>query len=259
LALVTASRQSLTRLNKATQQFSRTGSPYFNFLSEIPLGALPAKYVAELLHQAKDCLKPDDRRFIMAVAGAHPYLVQVAASALWEAHIEGEDDPIRRRQAAGQILHQEAELTLGDTWRLWSPATRRAFIAVALSDITMARQLFHEKRLLRDVHNFGPELRQLKKRGFVGEDATAVTGWRVRPQAFLWWIADELVRSVRDEPSLDEWLRKQEWEGLLTRGEREQLGKVIHTLVGMLKGGAAKLIEEVAEGFGEALGRRLFG
>lgn len=71
LALVIASRRSLENLNKDTQQLSRTGSPYFNFLSEITLGPLPVKDVAELLKQASDRFTPQDRRFVATVAGGH--------------------------------------------------------------------------------------------------------------------------------------------------------------------------------------------
>jgi hypothetical protein len=248
LALVIASRQTLTQLNEATQQFSRTGSPYFNFLSEITLGSLPNKDVSELLKRAGDRFASGDRRFITEVADGHPYLLQVAASMMWEAREEGQDDPIQRWQQVGDSLYEEAELTLSDTWRLWPPTTRRAFTAVALPQIALERRGFYKKRLLRDTRDFGPELRELQKRGFVTEDNTLDTGWRVRPQAFLWWLADEIVRSVRDEPSFEEWLRAQEWDGLLTRGEKEQLGKITREVAELLKGGASELIKAAAQG-----------
>jgi hypothetical protein len=75
----------------------------------------------------------------------------------------------------------------------------------------------------------------------------------VRPQAFLWWLADELVRIVRDESSFEEWLRKQEWEGLLTRSEKQQLGKGVRAVGGLLRDGVASLIEAAAKGVGEAM------
>jgi hypothetical protein len=75
----------------------------------------------------------------------------------------------------------------------------------------------------------------------------------VRPQAFLWWLADELVCTVRDEPSFKEWLREQEWEGLLTRDEKQQLAKGVRAIVGLLKDGAKTLIEAAAKGAGETI------
>jgi len=249
LALVIASRRSLTNLNDATQRFSRTGSPYFNFLSEITLGRWPDKDVAELLRRAGGRFATADRRFIAEVAGGHPYLTQVAASTLWDAYKEGKSDPYRRRKQAGRSLYDEAALTLGDTWRLWQPAMRRAFAAVALVQVPylLRRREFDMKRLLHDTRDFRPELRSLEKQGFVTEDEDIPGGWRVRPQVFLWWLADELVRAVRDDPSLRDWLRKQEWEGLLTRGEKDRLVKAIRAIGGLLKDSAATLIEAAAK------------
>jgi hypothetical protein len=255
LALVIASRRPLTSLNEDTRQFSRTGSPYFNFLDEITLGPWPDKDVAELLRRAEGRFNADDRRFIAEVAGGHPYLLQVAAYELWEAYEEGERDPNRRRQQAGQKLYDEAARILGDTWRLWSPATRKAFTAVALADIPrlLEQREFHVKRLLRDMRDFGPEMRSLTTQGFVAEDEAISGGWRVRPGAFLWWLADELVRTVRGEPSFEEWLRKQEWDGLLTRGEKQQLDKGVRAIAGLLRDGAKTLIEAAAKGVVEAI------
>ena len=75
----------------------------------------------------------------------------------------------------------------------------------------------------------------------------------MRPAAFLWWLADELVRTVRRETPFEEWLRAQEWEGLLTRGEKQQLDKGVRAIVGLLKDGVATFIEAAAKGAGEAM------
>jgi hypothetical protein len=255
LALVIASRRPLTSLNEDTQQFSRTGSPYFNFLAELTLGPWPDRDVAELLRRAGDRFTRDDRRFIAEVAGGHPYLLQVVAYELWEAYEEGERDPNQRRQQAGQKLYDEAARILADTWRLWSPTTCKAFTAVALAHIPrlLKQRQFYVERLIRDLRDLGPELWSLKKQGFVAENEAIPGGWRVRPQAFLWWLADELVRTVRDEPSFEEWLRAQEWEGLLTRGEKQQLVKGVRAVTGLLKDGVTTLIEAAAKGAGEAM------
>ena len=61
LALVLASRRSLSTLNDDTQGFSRGGSPYFNFLSEITLGPFTDKDVAALLGGA---FTPGERQLL---------------------------------------------------------------------------------------------------------------------------------------------------------------------------------------------------
>ena len=62
-----------------------------------------------------------------------------------------------------------------------------------------------------------------------------------------------MVRTVRDETSFEEWLQKQELGFLLTRGEKEQLGKAVRAVADLLKDGAATLIEAAAKGVGEAV------
>ena len=140
LVLVIASRRSLASLNKDTQQLSRAGSPYFNFLGEITLGPWPNKAVDELFDWGRGRFTPDDRCFIAEIAGGHPYLLQVAAFELWEAYEEGEDDPDQRRRGVGHRLYDEAARTLGDIWRLWSPETRQVFATIALAHVNSLAQ-----------------------------------------------------------------------------------------------------------------------
>lgn len=259
LVLVIASRTSLASLNTATQQFSRLSSPYFNFLTEVTLGPWTDREVAELLRRAGDRFTAQDHRFVVEVAGGHPYLVQVAAYELWESYVEGEAEPGQRWQQVGYRLYDEAARTLGDIWQIWPPATRKAFTAVALAHIpsVLGQREFHAQRLHDDLQDLGPELRELKKQGFVTQDRPFSGNWRVRPQAFLWWLADELVRTVRDETPFDEWLQAQEMGLVLTQSEKERLGQAVHAVTGLLKDGAATLIETVAAGLGAAAVRGL--
>jgi len=261
LALIIACRHSLTTLQNQTQQFSCTGSPYFNFLSEITLGPLTSKGIGELLKRAKGRFKPQDRLFVTGMAGGHPYLLQVGASALWEAYEDGESDPAKRRQQACESLFAAAESTMSDTWRHWSPAMRKAFIAVALDqDPKLVKQHeFHVDQFVNDLSNLGPELRELKKRGFVAEDATVPGGWLVRPRVFLYWLADELTRTVRGEITFEDWLLEQEWEDLLTKGEKRKLKQVINTVGDWLKDVIEPLIEGVGKGAGEGIAKRVVG
>jgi hypothetical protein len=256
LALVIASRSPLTSLNKKTQELSRTGSPYFNFLDEVTLGPWKDDDVETLLERGGERFTPADHSFITKVAGGHPYLLQAAASYLWELYTEGQEDRPRCRHQAGQNLYGKAALILDGTWQLWPSATRKAFTAVALADIAgmLDEREFFEMPLIRDARrDCGRELRELRKRGLVYEDDDAHAGYCVRPQAFLWWLTDEMVRTVRDDTPFEEWLRQQELGVVLTRGEREQLGEAVRAIVGMLQDGAATLIEAAAKGAGKAV------
>ena len=172
LALVVASRRSLASLSDTTQHFSRTGSPVLEFPRRShsravirPGGSGVATPGRRPLHDQ------NDRCFIMKVAGGHPFLVQVAASALWEAYEDEEGDPTLRRERAGQRVHDGATLILRDMWRRWSPAARRAFAAVALTHINslekrespLKQRAFYVERLIRDTRDFESELRLLSR------------------------------------------------------------------------------------------------
>ncbi len=65
------------------------------------------------------------------------------------------------------------------------------------------------------------------------------------------WLADELVRKVRDDKtSFEDWLRAQEMDGKLTRQQQDQLSTVVRGAVQVLTQGATTLIEAFAGGVG---------
>ncbi|MEE8392274.1 MAG: FAD-dependent oxidoreductase, partial [Anaerolineae bacterium] len=121
---------------------------------------------------------------------------------------------------------------------------------VALTDVAkmLKERQFYQLPLTRDQRDFGLELRSLKKQGFVTEDKAIPDGWWVRPQAFLWWLADEMVRTVRDETPFEEWLTEQELGVVLTRAEKKWLLKALGVVGDLLKGGASALIEAAVKG-----------
>ena len=134
LTLVVASRRTLTTLNADAFAFSQGGSPYFNFFSEVVLGPLTQKDTDILLNRAEDRCSSDNRRFIIEVAGGHPYLVQVAASALWDV-IEDDTPPDARHLETAETLYDEVAYTLSETWRAWSPVTQQVFGNVAVAHL----------------------------------------------------------------------------------------------------------------------------
>jgi hypothetical protein len=136
LAAVVASRRSLDSLNRETQELSRTGSPFFNILVEFVLGPWSDEIIHQFLDWAGDRFSDADRCFIMTVAGGHPYLLQAAASALWEAYDDRRLDTSGRWREVAQNLYDETAPTLGEIWRFWEPRVRQACIDVALAHLT---------------------------------------------------------------------------------------------------------------------------
>jgi hypothetical protein len=192
-----------------------------------------------------------DRRLIETIGGGHPYLLQVAAAEMWEAYAEGIDDAYTRWKQVGTQIYEEATTTLEDIWRLWSPQMRMALTAAALPQLVLEERKFRDRLLIHDLRDLGPELRALEKQGFVIQDNES-DEWRVRPMAFVWWLADEVVRMARDETSYRDWLRAQEFEGVLTRAQEQKLGKALNSVSELLKDGAKVLIESIAKGAANA-------
>lgn len=253
LVLITASRQSLSALNHRTQEFNRTGSPYFNFLDEIVLRPFSEDAVADLLSLGETRFSIQDLQFLARIGGGHPYLLQVAASALWEAY-EDETSPDKRYALARDELHRTASAILEDTWRLWSPETRKAFISVALDHDEMFVADHHVldlDALLENLPDLRPELASLERQGYIVQAANTQSGWRVRPEAFVWWMNDELTRAVRNKDAFDTWVQAQEWGVLLKKGQLDQLEKAGQGLQDFFKDGVGAFLKGVGEGLGK--------
>jgi len=255
LALVIASRQPIHLLNHQTQSLNSTGSPFFNIFAEVTLGPFPHKDVEALLALAGQRFTARDKRAVSAIAGRHPYLLQVAATALWDAYEEDLATPQERWAWACDRIYQEGKNHFKDTWRVWSPATRKAFTTVGLC---CTAQLLPERSFLLDAFvkgliDLGPELKDLAAVGAIAADDTIDGGWRVEPQVMLWWLADELIQVVRDDKPFDQWLQAQELEHLLTRQERDSLTQFVRGAAEILQQGASKLVEAFAAGLGKRL------
>ncbi len=257
LALVTASRQPLEALNETTREYSKLGSPYFNFMTPIVLGALEKKDALQLLKAGETPFSPDDREFLLHIAGGHPSLLQTAARALRDAYADGETEKILRWESAARDLHESANQLLSDTWQVWTPATRKAVTLIALDTLPklVAGKEFDLERLLQSFGDYIPEVDELRKRGFLVADAATRTGYQLQAQVILWWLASELIRVTRpqEDESLGKWLSAQEWDGLLKNEEKAQLKKALTSLGGLLKTGVESFIKASAEGFAKGL------
>jgi len=250
LSLIIAARQSADELNRCTQEFNRTGSPYFNFVEEITLGMLSGKDVARLLDRAKDRFSREDRVFLARASGGHPYFLQMMASYLWDACGEYPADPQARRRWAGeQGLHQARQI-IKSIWRLWTPQQRMAFALAALSAMPslVPGHTFDVHRLLKIGQDLTPEQRELVRRGFLYPDPQLPGGYGPRAEIFLWFLSEELTDLLRSpNPDWPAWLRQQEWDGLLTRRERENLINAFKNMGALLSTGASILIRAAAE------------
>jgi len=163
------------------------------------LGPLPNAEIDKLLVQSDTDFSDDDRRFIKEITGEHPYLLQVAASALWEFYKNGdENDPSKRQHQVKQDFYDRTKTTLNDIWQSWLPTTRKVFTAVALIRLETLRaslkiQPIDIKKIINDEPGLKQALEELEKQGFVKDENG---DWRVRPTVFLSFIADQPAQEL---------------------------------------------------------------
>ena len=110
---------------------------------------------------------------------------------------------------------------------------------------------------MENPDDFATERNKLVDAGVLSQDENGE--WEVASQAFLWWLADELKRNVRDDTEFEEWLRRNEVGVLLTKGEKEKLAQFAKQVVQVVGQGALTLIQGFAKGFGESLGKGISG
>jgi hypothetical protein len=249
LVLIIAARQSTDTLNSSTQEYSRTGSPYFNFMEEITVSTFTDKDVEQLL--AKASFSEKEQQYLADLSGGHPYILQVAANFWYELHAEQRDPAQYCEAVVWQAFHQ-VESILRNTWRLWSPYQQMAFTMAALEAMPglLSQREFDVNRLLDDLPDVGPEQRQIIQRGFLREDATKRCGATPTSAMMTWFLAEELTRLLRPaNPDIAAWLRAQQWEGYLRQSEREAIGKALAALKPLLQNGISTFVKAAVEAF----------
>lgn len=254
LSLVVASRLSLTRLNQETLAFNPTGSPYFNTFAEVTLADLPQADVDSLLRRSERFI-PADGAAIRRLAGRHPFLLQAAADAMWDAYeTEGIFDSEKRRRFVGERLHREYRQFFADTWHNWSPESRQIFTAVGLANTQnlLPGRRFRLDSLLAGLAGWGPELGEMAHSGLLERSDVIPGGWKVTREVMLWWLADELTRAMRSDSAFSQWLHTHQLEGRWTRGQREEVAEAAKNL----GRGVQDLLQAFAMGAGAGVASR---
>ena len=125
LVLITASRLSITEMNRLSRTY---GSPFFNTLSHLLVPPLGQPEVDKLLDQALDgsgvTFSQRDRIYLRVVAGRHPYLLQVASATLFDSIIQEKKPDEERYQDAGRILQSLVAPHFDDLWKHLSPSAQ---------------------------------------------------------------------------------------------------------------------------------------
>lgn len=118
--IITASIASVDEMNRRSEFSNPLGSPFFNHFTEVNLKPFDIKDVAILLDTALNGsdIKFDrtDRNFIVWISGRHPYRIQVAGAALFEAIEEGLQGEKRYAQAA-EWFYERTNDHFSTLWR----------------------------------------------------------------------------------------------------------------------------------------------
>jgi hypothetical protein len=122
-----------------------------------------------------------------------------------------------------------------------------------ISSIALGGREFLVQNVLDDLSDLWPEIRLLQQQGFIEQSGSHESPWRIRPGVLLWWLSDELVRILRDDRNIDEWLRDNEWHGAITPADRNRLRSMLGKVNKALEKGVSTLIEAAAKGAGQAL------
>lgn len=226
LGIVITSRISVSELNAATRRVhTTTGSPYINYFMQVSLGAFSAKQIQNLLDRAGDLFSAADRKFIVSIAGYHPYLLQVAAHALFEGRSGSPKRPRELYAAVWRTLCEQAPITLDDAWNFWSLRTQQVLAIVVLDDVPrLLGKPFDTQALRLALQNCTPELEYLEKFGYikkVGEDK-----YTVNSQIIAWWYSRVISKAIQDKDGLGQWLLAEQRDGFLKVKHREQVLRI---------------------------------
>jgi hypothetical protein len=241
-ALIIASRAPLSQLNTITQEFNPTGSPFFNIFAEITLGPLADSDVNQLLSRSDPRFADHDRDAIRALGGRHPYLLQAAAYAMWDAYEDGE---LNRRPYITRRLYRELAHFFADTWGTWPPGLRKAFTAVAIAHQSyLLEKQFLTSKFIEEFTRWKPELDELEEKGWILKAERFKGGYGVSPEIMLTWTEDELIKVGREETPFERWIQDKQMDGaFLTVSEKKAFKKAVENAGGLLSKGAASVVE----------------
>ena len=168
LATVTTSTRSLAELSHSGQ----TASPLFNIFIQMELGLLEpeaARILRIMPFQRENIsLSPEHESLVEALAGRHPYLIQMACYHLYEALSAG----IEPAEWIRERFTQDAEQYFAWLWNYLSNNQKSALLRVVVGEVVPTRETEHT-------------LMGLERLGVV-ERVDQV--WRLFSEAFANWV-----------------------------------------------------------------------
>ncbi len=230
LQVVTASRKTVAEMNDMGKGLLDTGSPFFNHFSQEILKPFDVSDAKLLFLRAGDRLSTADQKFVLRVAGRHPFLLQAMAATLLET--QGENRYIR----ASEKFYERISAHFDDLWAALDDRTRTTAIILSLVELGgEALGQDYSFGEIERVKSFAPELKNLAVKGlakvvkegsqFDSEHLLFWQGqrWGIEPKSFIWWIQDVVIAEARRFPGYEEWLKNKRYTILLTQEQWDSL------------------------------------
>jgi hypothetical protein len=265
LTLVIASRLEISEMNRRSAEINPIGSPYFNTFNEVRLRPLHPDEVDKLIDQTlmgnAVIFSKDDRSYISRMVGRHPYLLQMAAAALFEAVVK-RTAAEELYNEAGKILRDWSEAHFDDLWRYLSPEAQTVLVILVLSEMNgHINKRDFDTGDLGKLDWYNTELNRLADLGLVEKENGEAwhadwgnfviwhgTRWRISAGCFIWWVVDNAIASTRKSLDFKKWLHDREFEGLLTRGEKEKLIELVGKIPKSVVTSASEFLGTVLKG-----------
>jgi hypothetical protein len=171
--------------------------------------------------------------FVFTVTGGHPYLVQCAASSLWEV-ATAPDSPTTNEDRyfqAGRSFHDKASTHFAYVWQQHlQPFEKRAITIVGLAQIygQLKGRIFEVEGFGTLPKFFGRAVTHLRRNRVVEivdrhhDNRSGLVRWgknvyRIAAEGFTWWLLDKLSDIISKEEDFPSWLGtkslpQSEWE-----------------------------------------------
>ena len=183
----------------------------------------------QLIGRAGKHFHEGDAEFIRSVSGQYPFLVQAVAAKLWEREEDGLRDYARYDTPDANCITRPTPFRrhLARVDQRGAPGGDGC--GLGADPGLVGNHAFSRGELLTSLSDFAPELEMLEDLGLLqqSEDHLVVT-----QGAFLWWLADELKRNVRNDTEFKSWLQAQEMDGAPTVQQKEELAHTTSTILG---------------------------
>jgi hypothetical protein len=262
LQLITASIMPVEEMNRRSEEYNPLGSPFFNHFIEVNLGPFSYKDVGVLLDTFLNGsgvqFSPTDRNFIVWLSGRHPFRMQLAGAALFDAISDRLEDEKRYTQTT-EWFYERTTDHFSTLWRRYLTEAQKTVLVilglVELGGVAQKRRFAFGE--IEQSQRFAPELLRLEKLGLVEkigkgwqwdqEHLLLWQGerWRVASNGFVGWLANVVIGGTREIPDFEQWLHDKEKVGyLLTRKQIELMGNLVKMMPQSVVSGAGTLARQ---------------